>query len=315
MSQIDITIIIVSWNTKELVRACLHSIYKFIASIPLQVIVIDNLSQDGSVEMVRTEFPHVQLIEAGDNLGFGRANNLGLRQAQGRYVLFLNSDTLFIDSSLIRCMQFADEHPDAGFIGCRLLNADGSFQKGSFMTPGLFATLFINLGLYIFFPASLKRSCFLCDRDYDRNQIIDWMCGAFMLIDRTKLEQIGYFDERLFMYSEDLDLCLRAKQARWHNYYFADARIIHYGNQSAQYLFGDRRLQAVFRSLVYVYRKHFGVSYTRRYLVILTGTSWLKTLHYCIKSAWTHKEIDRQQYQLQRNIYEVCREQLKIDRS
>lgn len=312
MTQIDISIIIVSWNTRELLRACLHSIAEFLAADQVQVIVVDNRSRDGSAEMVAREFPQVLLIESGDNLGFSRANNLGLAKAIGRYILFLNPDTLFIDGSLVPCWQFAEEHPEAGLIGCRLLNGDGSLQKGSFISPGLFATLFINLGLHVFLPATRRRRLFLCDKDYEHNQKIDWMRGAFMLIERNKLERIGYFDEHLFMYAEDLDLCLRARQAGWQNYYFAGSRIVHYGNASAQHQFGDRRLQAVFRSLDYVYRKHYGAAYTRRYLVILAVTSLLKALRYRLKSACTRQERDRQQYQLQLNMYKVCRERIKL---
>ncbi len=309
---IDLTVIIVNWNTRELLADCLKSIYEYNRSLTLQVIVVDNQSHDASADMVQKEFPQTLLIQAGDNLGFSKANNLGLRQAQGRYVLFLNPDTLFIDDSLMRCLRFVWEHPAAGLVGCRLLNADRSLQKGSFISLGLFCTLFVNLGLHVFLPNAWRRRLFLVDRDYDHVQKIDWMRGAFMLIEREKLDRVGFFDENLFMYAEDLDLCLRVKQAGWQNYYCNECAVIHYGNASAQHQFGDRRLQAVFKSLDYVYRKHYGLHYTRRYLNILAITSWLKALRYRCQNALTHQENDHQQYLLQRNMFTVCRERIRL---
>ncbi len=244
---------------------------------------MDNDSSDKSADKVRADFPKVHIIESGENLGFARANNLGLASAQGRYILFLNPDTCFINDSLKQCINFYKQTPDAGLVGCRLLNSNRSLQPGCYMFPGLFAYAVINLGLHVLLPRSLHRKWMLKNSDFDDILKVDWMRGAFMLVSREKLEQIGMFDEQIFMYGEDMDLCLRAKLKGYQNYYFPHTQIIHHGNQSGQIRFGDQRLATTINSLDYVLNKHFGASFSEKYEFLTSFTARLKAIKHWVK--------------------------------
>lgn len=273
-----LSIIIVNWNTCDLLRTCLQSIYHFCDDLNIEVLVSDNNSSDKSTEMVKKEFPQVILIENQENIGFGCANNCALFHASGDYILFLNPDTQFIDRSLHKTLHFYTQKPNAGFVGCRLLNPDRTLQPGSFQFPSLFMHLIVNLGLYVFLPASQRRKAAFLTPDYDKTRSVDWMRGAFLLIDKQKLQLIGAFDEKIYMYGEDLDICLRAKAAGLINYYFADTQIIHHGNQAGQIRFGDQRLRTIYRSFDYVAKKHKDERFTARYEFITFFTSVLKVL-------------------------------------
>jgi GT2 family glycosyltransferase len=272
----DLSIIIVNWNTRQLLYDCLHSIFQHKGKLSLQVIVVDNHSEDGSGEMVKEIFSEVFLVNSGKNLGFARANNLGVRQASGQFILFLNPDTLFIDDSLEKVVDFYARTPGAGFVGCRLLNGDGSLQPSAFPFPGLWGFAAANLGLHVFLPPFLRRKIVFKKEDYQSLLQVDWMRGAFLLASRKNLEEIGYFDENLFMYAEDLDLCLRMKKSGRQNYYFPETQIIHYGNQAGELRFGTERLQRTFEAFDYVATKHFGKGFARRYELITSITSLLK---------------------------------------
>lgn len=280
---IELSIIIVNWNTCQLLCECLSSIHQFYHDMNWEVIVVDNDSSDNSSERVRTEFPWAQVIESSENLGFARANNLGYARAQGRHILFLNPDTSFINDSLKQCINFYDQSPNAGLVGCRLLNSDLTLQPGCYMFPGLFAYTFINLGLHILLPCPLRRNWMLKNSDFDDILKVDWMRGAFMLISREKLERIGMFDEQIFMYGEDMDLCLRAKQRDYQNYYFPHTQIIHHGNQSGQIRFGNKRLAITFKSMDYVLNKHFGASFSAKYEFLTSLTARLKAIIHGVK--------------------------------
>lgn len=273
-----LSIIIVNWNTCELLRSCLYSIFRYCGDLAPEIIVSDNASTDGSVEMVKSEFPMVMLLENRENLGFGSANNRGLQKATGDMILFLNPDTQFIDASLKKTIAFYQQRLEAGFVGCRLLNADHSLQPSAFQFPGLLAHLAVNLGLHIFLPTVYRKKIAFLPRDHDNTFPVAWMRGAFLLINKEKLHRIGIFDEAIYMYGEDLDLCLRARQTGLTNYYFADARIVHLGNQAGEIRFGDQRLSTIYRSFDYVAKKHFGKDFAARYELITSITSFLKVM-------------------------------------
>jgi N-acetylglucosaminyl-diphospho-decaprenol L-rhamnosyltransferase len=230
---IDLSIVIVNWNVCDLLGHCLHSILQ--PSTPsLEVIVVDNASTDGSVDMVRAEFPSVRLIANADNRGFPAANNQGIVAAQGRYVLLLNPDTKVVEDALATMVTFADEHPDVAVVGPQLWNADGSVQSSRRRLPTLATALFESTWLTPYAPKSLLRHYYMLDTPDDVTQDVDWVDGAALMARREAIEQVGLMDEGFFMYSEELDWCQRFGQAGWRVVYLPAARIIHYRGKSSE---------------------------------------------------------------------------------
>src|SRR5579872_5763101 len=234
----DISIIIVNYNVREFLRGALESVRRSLAFGRLtgEVFVVDNASRDGSAEMVRQEFPEVKLNALNENLGFGKANNLAMRQATGEYLLILNPDTILGEDTLLVMVDFMKSHPKAGVSGCKLLNADGSFQiscRRGFPTPwASFTKLF---GLSTFFPNSPRFAQYnLTYLPVDQTYEIDALAGAFMLLSREAFEKTAGFDEDYFMYGEDIDLCYRIKKAGLGVFYVHSTSTIHFKGESTR---------------------------------------------------------------------------------
>ncbi len=231
----DLSIIIVNWNTKDITCDCLRSIYEQTAALEFEVIVVDNASADGSVEQIRNDFPAVQLIANPDNRGFAAANNQGMAAARGRYLLLLNSDTIVLERALEKAVAFADSRPDAGIIGCRVLNPDMSLQRSCFMFPSLLNMTIAAAYLNKFFPGhrfwGRERMTWW---QYNEERAVEVVMGAFMLVRRETYEQIGGMDEAFFMYGEETDWCWRSRRAGWQVLFMPEARIIHLGGQSSR---------------------------------------------------------------------------------
>ena len=245
---IDLSILIVSWNVRELLAAALEAL-PAAAPATWEAIVIDNASQDDSAAMVAERFPDVTLIRNAANAGFGRANNQGIALARGRYVLFLNSDTVTPPAALARLVGFMDAHPEAGACGPRLLLPDGHPQPYAFGGDPRPAYL-IRRGW-----RRLVRDRALHDWAAGETQAVDWVSGACLLVRREALQQVGGFDEAFFMYFEDNDLCLRLRKAGWQVVYCPQVSITHVGGQSLkQNVLAQRAYQD---SLVHFYRKHY----------------------------------------------------------
>lgn len=234
----DISIVIVNYNVREFLRGALASVRKSLAASGLEgeTFVVDNASRDGSVEMVAREFPEVKLHALKENAGFARANNIALREAKGDYLLILNPDTILGEDTLRVMTDFMRSHPSAGAAGCKLLNADGSFQiscRRGFPTPwASFTKLF---GLAKLFPKSkLFASYNLTYLSENETYEIDALAGAFMLLSREAYERTRGFDEEFFMYGEDLDLSYRIKEAGLKVYYVHSASTIHFKGESTR---------------------------------------------------------------------------------
>lgn len=259
---VDISIVIVSWNTRDILRDCLRSIGEEAGSLCCETIVVDNASADDSVQMVRREFPQVRLIENAENRGFAAANNQGIAVAQGRYILLLNSDTVVLDKAIAKTVAFADAHPDAGMIGCRVLNADRTLQPTCFMYPSLFNMLLSSTCLYKAFPRSpfFGRECMTWwDRDDVRQvEVVD---GCYMLVRREAMEQVGLLDETFFMYGEETDWCYRFQQAGWKNVFCPHAQIIHLKGQSSKLVKTDMAYQLRAGILQFVKKHHGPIRY------------------------------------------------------
>ncbi len=254
----NVSIVIVNWNTKSILRDCLKSVYEQTKDISFEVIVIDNASADGSVDMIKSDFPKVILIENKKNKGFAAANNQGIARAKGRYVLLLNPDTMILDNAIAKTVRFADLHPDAAVIGSRVLNVDGTLQPSCFMFPSLLNMILSSTYLYKLFPRS---KFFGRERMtwWDRNDVreVEVVTGCFMLIRRDAIDQVGMMDEQFFMYAEETDFCFRVKQAGYKNIFTPDAEIIHLGGQSTEQVKKAMTIQKR-KSILQFIKKHNG---------------------------------------------------------
>ncbi len=223
-----LSVVIVTWNVREDLRECLRSLFDNSGAVPMEVIVVDNASQDGTAEMVRAEFPQVHLIINEQNLGYTKANNQGIRASRGKYVLLLNPDTVVLPGAIEELVAFAESHPEVGIIGPKLLNPDGSIQRSARSLPDLGVGLFRNTPLGRLFPNNpFVRRYLLTDFGYDQVREVGWVSGAAMLIRREVLDKIGLLDERFWAYCEDVDLCWRAWQAGFKVVFNPLATIIH----------------------------------------------------------------------------------------
>lgn len=227
-SDVDLTIVIVSWNTKEHLRRCLNSIYRPNVETTFEVIVVDNASSDGSADMAELEFPQTNVIRNSKNLGFARAANQAIILGRGNLFMLVNPDAALADKAIDRIITFARDHPDVGIIGCKVFNEDGTLQHSCrrFPTPGV--GFFRNTFLGRLFPRNrYTRTYLMTDWDHNNLREVDWVSGACMVIRRETLSEIGMFDERYFMYCEDLDLCFRAHNAGWKVFYYPRAAATH----------------------------------------------------------------------------------------
>ncbi len=223
-----LAICIVSWNTKGLLRDCLQSLNSNCDLLKVRVIVVDNASADGTPEMLREEFPWVTLVESGGNLGFGRASNLGIRASNEPYVLFLNPDTLFLDNAHEQMLEVFERNPKVGLVGCQMYNPDGSVQQLGLQcnTSPLSEVVTGFMLSRLTYPLARR---LLPIHDPLQDGFVKKLYGGCLMARRATLDQIGLFDDRFFMYCEDVDLSRRAGEADWELYYLGSTKIIHVG--------------------------------------------------------------------------------------
>jgi len=253
---VDLSIIIVNWNVRDLLRRCLESIS--LADEPPQIIVVDNASTDGSIEMLRTEFPHARLIANDENRGFTAANNQGLAQAQGCYLLLLNPDTEVMEGALATMIGYMDENPEVGALGSQLRFPDGSLQPSRRRFPTFATALVESTVVQEWWPDNrILRRYYLADEPDDAVQPVDWVVGACLLIRREVYEQVGGLDEGFFMYSEELDWCKRIKDAGWEVVYLPTATVIHHEGKSSEQVVPARHIYFQSSKIRY-FRKHHG---------------------------------------------------------
>ena len=229
----DVSIIIVNWNTKEYLRNCLESISLAISGINAEIIVVDNASEDGSVNMVQLEFPYVKLIKNAKNLGFATANNHGISASCGNYLCFVNSDVVVDENCIKQLIQYLKENRNVGMIGPKIRNPDGSVQISCVGYPTLWYTFSSTMGLHRLFPGS---------KLFDRRMIY-WPCkairsvevliGCFWCVRREALDSVGLLDEKFFIYAEDIDWCKRYHDAGWDVVFYPDAEATHFEGASS----------------------------------------------------------------------------------
>ncbi|RUQ35911.1 MAG: glycosyltransferase family 2 protein [Candidatus Competibacteraceae bacterium] len=233
----DVSVVIVSFNTRDLLRECLNTLAAEAGAIRYETIVVDNASRDGSADRVAAEFPDVRLIRSPVNLGFGAANNRGFAIARGRYLVLLNSDAFPRPLALSRAVAYMDADPHIGLGGARLIGRDDAWQPAARLFPSPLNDFLTLSGLAARFPHN--RFCGRMDRTWaDPNQTaeVDWVPGAFSIVRRDLLERIGYFDEAFFLYYEEVDLCRRIKAAGYAVRYWPDVVVVHLGGESSKTL-------------------------------------------------------------------------------
>lgn len=276
--QIDLSIIVLSFNTKELLRECLASIKKNAPpTLRSELIVVDNASIDGSADVVRSEFPKITLIENKENVGYTKGNNMAIKKAKGRYVLFLNTDTVVHKNTLETMVDFMDEYKDAGTATCRVELPNGKLDDSchrGFPTP--WRALLHFTGLSKLFPNSMLLNGYhLGWRDLNKIHQIDSCSGAFMIVRRSAGEEVGWWDEDFFWYGDDLDFCYRLKKKGWKVYFVPTVKILHYKGVSggiksiSQHLTRATRqtrlraTKARFEAMKIFYQKHYMNKYPK----------------------------------------------------
>ena len=301
-----LSVIILCWNDRKVIEDCLRSIYSKTDSIEFEVIVADNGSTDGSIEFIRGSYPQVHVIENGRNLRFAKANNVGIRASQGEYVLILNPDTIIHDGALDRMIGFADEHPEIGAFGCRVLNADGSYQVSARPFTSLKGEWIAALNLRWL---GRLHGWFTSDgypgwRGTTQRQV-DWLSGCFILVRGDVLKSIGGFDEQFFYYYEDLDLCRRIRQAGNPIVYVPDATITHLGGQSTKGRFTPLPfiLDSQVTRYLYYYKYH-GRSGVRRARLITLVSVLLRLLGFGLKQLVRPTEAVGKRLEVLRSVFE-----------
>lgn len=232
---LDLSIVIVNWKSVAFLRKCLATVFENTAGLEFEVLVVDNASNDGCGGMLSTEFPSVHFVQSEHNLGFARANNLGFENSTGNNILFLNPDTEIVGPAIQQMVQFLKETPNAGIVGPKLLNSDGSIQTSCIRTfPNLVNQALETDFLRERFPrSSLWGTAPLFDGTRG-GAPVDAVSGASLMVKRQAFVRAGMFTSAYFMYSEDVDLCFQVRQAGWTNYFLPEAVVIHHGGQSTE---------------------------------------------------------------------------------
>lgn len=253
----QLSIIIVNWNTREMSRSCLESVFENIHDYEAEVIVVDNASKDGSAEMVKNDFPEAILICNSENMGFATANNQAIRIAKGRNILLLNSDTIVLGDVMQKSVVYMDAHPEVGVFGCRVLNPDRTMQATCFQYPSLFNSFLKTLGMHrIPWPAFFGRESLRgWKRDSERD--VDVVTGCYFMVRAEDLKKVGLLDESYFFCYEETDWCVRFRKLGWRCRFSPVGEIIHYGNVSGKMLEHKRDLHLI-RGKIKLHRKHGG---------------------------------------------------------
>lgn len=231
---VNISIIIPSWNAKKYLQTCIESTIRETQNYKTEIIVVDNASTDGSVELVKEQFQHVKLICNDANLGFATANNIGIKNSSGKYIFLINSDVKVLNGTIGRMLAYMNEHPEIGMLGPQILDSNGNIQRSCMGFPTLWNTSCRALALDTLFPKSkLFGGYMMTFWPHDSIRDVNVINGCFWMVKREALDEVGLLDERFFIYAEDKDWCKRFWDAGWKVVYFPEAKAIHYGGASS----------------------------------------------------------------------------------
>lgn len=276
----DVSVIIVNWNTRDLLRGCLESIYEQTRTSEFEVIVVDNNSLDDSTEMVSKNYPDVKLIVNDTNKGLATAINQGLEIAGGRYALLLNSDTLICEQAIDKTLAYAQGHPDLGIVSCQVVDSDGRITMTSFSFPSLW-NLFCRLsGLASAFKKSrLFGAEWMLWWDRKSERQVDVASGSFVLVRREAIEQVGRMDEDYFLFFEETDLCYRISKAGWKTVFWPRAKIVHvHGGRQSSQKEAMKMFVQYHKSLLIFFKKHYTLPTCLLARLMLIVNSGLRSL-------------------------------------
>lgn len=265
----QISIIIVNWNTRESSTDCIKSIYASPPEGEFDIWVVDNYSSDDSVAVIRRNYPDVKIIENDENVGFASANNQAFRKSQGDYVLLLNPDTVVKTNAISELINFLNNNPEAAAAGARLINTDGTLQISAFPFPTLFREFWRMFHLDSIVSLSNYQ---MNNWNQAQAREVDTLLGACMLIRRESIDQSGLFDEEFFIYSEEVDLCTRLKKAGWRLYWVPGAVVIHYGGRSTQQVSEEMFLRLYEGKILYFRKHHSKLSVFIYKLILFAAT-------------------------------------------
>lgn len=253
----DLSVIIVNWNTIDMLRDCLESCFRGLNAISAEVIVIDNASFDGSPDMVEREFPEAILIRNSENKGFAAANNQGFARSKGRHILLLNSDTVVFGDVLKETVHYLDIHPDIGVLACRVLNPDGTVQPNTSQFPSLLNLVILSSGLWRFQSVPLFDRYRMLNWDRLDARDVDVVAGCYMAVRKSAMDEVGFLDEDFYFFGEETDWCVRFRQAGWRVHCAPVGEITHLGGGSARKLNFKRDVMLT-DATIRLHRKHKG---------------------------------------------------------
>lgn len=273
-TRMDISIVIVSWNTRDLLIACLESVFQHPPAAEFEVRVVDNGSTDGTQTILAQQFPKVKLIQNQENVGFARANNQAIKQCHSEFILLLNPDTEVKENALQILLDYMRQHTTVGAVGPKTLNPDGSFQTSAYPELTLFGELWRLLHLDTLKPIGVYRQIKWDDRLI---RPVDNLLGACILLRVAALARVGLLDERFYMYTEEIDLCHRLKLDNWQIIWNPNAHIIHYGGQSTQQI-ATKMFLTLYQTKWMYFKKHHGTMTSIIYKSILLFVSVLRLI-------------------------------------
>jgi GT2 family glycosyltransferase len=282
---VDLSIIIVNWNTCDLLEKCLHSVYQTVLGLDFEVLVVDNGSGDSSVEMVQRKFPHVRLIQNQENSGFARANNQAIRVSKGKYILLLNSDAYLTQGAAQEMVRLMEKNPEIGIAGASLFYEDGRHQLSYGPLPTLGGEILSLAGLD-------KVLCHPVKKVFPVQFIeTGTVSGACLMARQTMLDQIGLLDESFFMFNEEVDICCRAHKAGWKVVHLPSAKVFHFGGGSTGV--SANRYLMLYQGKLKYYAKHYGHAKSRQLLAAINIFTWIKVCIYSFLQRVTLTRAER----------------------
>lgn len=254
---IDVSIVLITWNIKVLLEKLLDTIFQFSSGFAFEIILIDNNSKDGTVEMIKAKFPNISLIENNENKGVAPARNQGLKIARGKFILILDADMELVDNTVKKLFDFMEENKDCGLVGAKLTEPDGTLQYTCKRYPTFSALFFRRLDKFSFFKNSKQlKEHIMADWAHDEVRDVDYVIGACQFFRKEVMDKIGYYDDTIFYGPEDLDYCMRIWRAGWKVYYYPHTRIIHHEQRITKKNFFSKITYKHFLGIIHLFRKY-----------------------------------------------------------